>query len=244
LGVSYWLVMAGRDDVPVWERLTPLDLALTITSLSDLIVFAAAYTIVVRWHRMIILGAAAADTRRASLSRAFLYFARALFLSCSGVSIALIVGLLPVSLSHGLVPPDIRWYLALATVTGGALLAMLLIGRFSLVLPAAAIGDAAMTLRRSFTVTRGHSWRILGGSLLSSGPALFLNFLTNAIARSSETIQSELTPLIAGIVLSLLLIVVAAVIQAGFLSYAYLFFVRRSEPPASESSTRPDAALV
>jgi hypothetical protein len=98
--------------------------------------------------------------------------------------------------------------------------------RLSMILPAGAVGDYHVTMRRSWAMTRGNAMRLLAGSVLSSGPVVIVNVVVNSLEKALPTIVTVSVPsLLAAIALSILLSVVTAIVQAGFLSHAYRFFL-------------------
>lgn len=67
----------------------------------------------------------------------------------------------------------------LFTVFGPAIL-LFLLGRFLMVFPGISLGDTSMSLKKSWQMTRGNSWRIYGGMLLvllSSSPLSIVKFI-------------------------------------------------------------------
>jgi hypothetical protein len=203
-------------ELPAGERVA------AYTSLAMLMVTIGLFVIVVRWHRMIVRDMPPRETRRGATRAAMLYFARGLLLSAVGLAIGIVSGLLPVTLSRGLpLSDDVRWWMNVASIGGGVLLALLAVARLSLILPAGAVGDYHVTMRRSWRMSRGNSWRILGGSVLASGPVFVANTVLNGLIEALPSMEGAIAPLLAMLTLSLLLFVVTAVVQASFLSFAY-----------------------
>jgi hypothetical protein len=195
-----------------------------MTSLPVLILGLGAYVIIVRWHRLVVQNLTAEQTRPGAVGSGVLYFARAMFLIAVGVCVALVGSLLPITLTRKLLEGDAQWTFA-AVVTAIAITAALaLLARLCLILPAGAVQDYSVTLRRSWSLTNGNTMRMLAGSALASGPAVLMNFVVNAAARASETTARDATAIGLVTVFSLVLAIIAGVIQAGFLSYAYMFF--------------------
>ena len=230
-------LLAASDNSQGAERfaaLRPGQQATALMSLSSLIALVATYVVIVKWHRMIIRDLPPAQTRRKAFGAAVLYFARSIFLGGLLLLIIMIFGLLPMTFVRDVpLPVEVKAYLPvvwLAVVIAGALLTA--IARSSLILPAAAVGDHEMNLRRSWALTRGNSWRIFIGSVLSAGPALIVNLGFNAFIKYLRSSGGDVTTLTAAMAVSLVLVVLTACIQASFLSYAYLFFV---EPRAQTS---------
>jgi len=162
-----------------------------------------------------------AETRRGATGAALLYFGRSLLLTAGGFAIAIICGLLPISLTRDLIDGDVRWWVALFCILGGIAAAIIVVGRLSLVLPAGAVGDYGVTLRRAWALTRGNSFRMFAGTVLSSGPVFLVNVVSNGLLEALSTAPASVPSLLAALTLSILLFVLAAVVQASFLSYAY-----------------------
>lgn len=229
-----WLLVRQAfqaDAEPGFEPATLNDRVAAMTSLSVLIALVATYVIVVRWHRILIQGLSPAETQRHALSGGMLYFARGFLLGGIGLIIG-IAGLFPAALMRGLALPEEAKPIVVGLSFGSAAVAALLVvSRLSLVLPAGAVGDFAMTFRRSWILTRGNSWRIFLGSLLASGPAIAVNLALNGLLEQTTRGPNDAVALTIGIAFSIILTVIAAVIQASFLSYTYLHFTRSGEVP-------------
>lgn len=207
--------------MPAGERLA------AYTSLAMLVVLFGLFVIVVRWHRMIVRDIAPDATRLKATRAAMLYFARGLLLSAIGGAIGIVCGLLPVTLMRRLpIPDDVGGWLTVASIMGGILAALLTVGRLSLILPAGAVGDYHVTMRRAWQMSRGNSWRILGGSVLASGPVFVVNIVLNGLIDALPSMSASVPSLLAMLTLSLLLFVVTAIVQASFLSYVYRFLLR------------------
>jgi hypothetical protein len=204
--------------LPIGERLA------AYTSLPVLIVSVGVFIIIVRWHRMIVRDMTPRETRRWARRAAALYFARGLLLSALGLAIGIVCGLLPISLSRGVaMPEDVRWWFSVASIAAAVVVALLLVGRLSLILPAGAVGDYHVTMRRAWQMSRGNSWRILAGSALASGPVIVVDVLINGFVEALPSMSGNIASLLAMLTLSLLLFVLTAIVQASFLSYAYKF---------------------
>lgn len=207
-------------NMPAGERVA------AYTSLAMLVVLFGLFVIVVRWHRMIVHDMAPDATRPRATRAALLYFARALLLGAIGGAIGIVCGLLPVTLMRRLpIPDDVGGWLTVASIMGGILAALLAVGRLSLILPAGAVGDYHVTMRRAWQMSRGNSWRILAGSVLASGPVFVVNIVLNGFIEALPSMSASVPSLLAMLTLSLVLFVVTAVVQASFLSYVYRYFV-------------------
>jgi hypothetical protein len=203
-------------ELPAGERVA------AYTSLATLVILFGLFVIIVRWHRLIVRDVEPGSTRPRATRAAMLYFARGLLLGAIGGAIGIVCGLLPVTLSRGFpIPEDVRWWLTFASVAAAAIVALLTVGRLSLILPAGAVGDYHVTMGRAWQMSRGNSWRILAGSALASGPVLVVNIVLNGFIDALPSMSADVASLLTMLTLSLLLFVVTAVVQASFLSYAY-----------------------
>ncbi len=222
LAFGVWIVRASPpEQFPTNERVAMM------TSLPVLILGLGAYVIIVRWHRLIVQNLTAEQTRPGAFGSGILYLARAMFLTAIGLCVALVGSLLPITLTRKLLDGDAQWTFAVAVTATAITAALALLARLCLILPAGAVRDYSLTLRRSWSLTKGNTMRMLAGSALASGPAFVMNFVINAAARASETTARDATAIGLVTVFSLVLAIIAGVIQAGFLSYAYTFFAGR-----------------
>lgn len=221
---SVQLILSDESEGAAFLASPPGERAAAYTSLPALVVLLGLFVIIVRWHRMIVRDMAAAETRRNVAGAALLYFARGLLVAWIGLGIAVVVGLLPLTWVRNLgLPADVRWALSVTWIAGVILVALLVVGRLSLILPAGAVGDYHVTMSRAWNLSRGNSWRILVGSALASGPALLANLALNGLVEALPTMNASVPALVAALVLSLLLFAVTAIVQASFLSYACRF---------------------
>lgn len=221
---SVQLILSDEQEAAAFLASPPGERAAAYTSLASFVVLLGLFLIIVRWHRMIVRDVAAAETRRKVAGAAVLYFARGVLVTWIGVTIALIVGLLPLTWARDLgMPSDVRWVFSIGWIAAVIIGALLIVGRLSLILPAGAVGDYHVTMSRAWELSRGNGWRILTGSILASGPAVLANFALNGLMDALPTTNASVPALVAALVLSLLLFVVTAIVQASFLSYAYRF---------------------
>lgn len=229
LFISVALYAAASNDA-AFASLSTGEKASAVTSLFTLVFGVGIYIIIVRWHRLLVRDLSPMATRRGAFGGSILYMARAFFLGAMAASVAVLSALLPIALTREILPADIRWYFAVAVTVLAIGIGFALAARLSLILPAGAVGDRHINLRRSWEITRGNTLRLLGGSMLSSGPAIAMNVVSNAADQINRASGSDVTTLAAFAVWSLVLLGVALVIQASFLSYAYVFFVRSTSP--------------
>ena len=215
LVASWALVMLGRS--------FPL-----LAAAADVAIALGAAAVAVAWHRHIIDGEALAGRVAPVDARVLRYFVLTIL-------IALVVGVVPLGVVLLLAGGGDT-----AVGEGSAGLGLLLIPpvmlaciygamRVQLVFPATAIGDQSVTLARSWAVTDGNGWRLVGGFFITALPValalLALSYLLRALAEATGSI-----------VLTALADLVAvgnpwlqAPLIASFLSYVYLFFRQRTE---------------
>ena len=224
------------DDMSVPQQ------AAGLTSLFGIVVGLGTYSVVVRWHRKLILHRAPAETRSGSLPVSFLYGARAVLLVTVGFCAVMTFGLLPVIPLRGRVPSEYHRPIAAILGSGAIVFTLLAVCRAGLILPAAAVGDMKMTMRKSLAVTRGNSWRLLAGTALSAGPALTLNLLLNSLVRADANVDGGAISVVALLVLTMLLLFYAAIVQASFLSFCYLHFVSVEAPKDQLLQSSPTLA--
>jgi len=236
-GLSYAAVQLILTDERRGEEFLSLPLGERLaayTSLPVLVVSVGVFIIIVRWHRMIVRDMTPGETRRWARRAALLYFARGLLLGAIGGAIGIVCGLLPMALMRGLpIPDDVGRWLTVASVVAAVLAALLIVGRLSLILPAGAVGDYQVTMRRAWQMSRGNSWRILAGSALASGPVIVVDVLINGLIEALPSTSGNMASLLAMLTLSLLLFVLTAIVQASFLSYAYRYLADIGDGAAS-----------
>lgn len=240
--VSHLLVRLPSDDhMPPFEELPAGARVAEVTGLSVSIILLAMYFIVVRWHRTLILDTAPTLKKSTATGRAILYMARSTFLGMASMAIFALMALLPIPLLRALsFPMELMPAVFSIYIPATFVATLLIIGRFCLILPGGAVGHFAMTLRKSWQHTRGNGWRILLGSVLAAGPVFFANTMFNSVFDSLPYAADNTMVLTLVLAQSLALLIVAAVIQASFLSYVYLFF---SEPPAPTLSAANDQTV-
>jgi hypothetical protein len=105
-------------------------------------------------------------------------------------------------------------------------------GRFSLVLPAAATGDANVTFARAWALSRGHGWRLFGGQLAVLLPAGLVGW---AFARIVATVVPQAWPLdgLARVFAAQFVVAAMSALSATFAAAAYRFL---AAPAASARS--------
>jgi hypothetical protein len=215
--------------------------------LGDLALIAGINAIEVAWHRRLLLGEPL-PARYAPLNPLVArYLSLWVVIVLVAVAPAMTLALL-VAASLGLGGAGAEGAAAAPEGPGLALSALLIAAavasvvaamRLQLVLPAAAVGEAAFTFGSSWRATRGNGLRLLAGVLMVSlPPALagtLLAFLLDGLAESTGSLVlgwlTSLAPIAAAWVQAPLL--------AAFLSYAYLLLRDGSGGGAGGGDLRP-----
>jgi hypothetical protein len=206
--------------------------AVLLMNLDHVLVLFAGVSIAVTWHRLIILGERPGFSASNVASRNVWRYI--------GVGLALILVMaLPVALivapmiyfipKPGGTPPP-TWFFALIPVF--MLLycvAMAMMLRLSLLLPARAIGDLDLTFKQTWNRSRGNTWRMFWGIVACTMPALLLAQIVYLAtigfpiptAFASEDFAARMTANSMVFVVYYLLILPIGI---GFLSHAYRHF--------------------
>ena len=111
--------------------------------------------------------------------------------------------------------------------------AMLVTMRFSLVLPAIAVGDKSMTLSRAWKVSEGNTWRLFWGAFICALPFTIVQRICEKLAESTTN------PIFVGI--GIIAEMMSYATAAGFFSFAYVQLAQanasdETSPPASHFS--------
>lgn len=183
---------------------------------ANLVVTLGVAAVAVLWHRHILLGEPLAVRMAPLDARVARYFALTLLVALAMAALPLVALSVMGAGSGGAI-----------AVTALVLACLYAALRVQLVFPATAIGDAAMTPGRSWALTRGNGWRLLGGFVAVTMPI--------AIAAIALTLflgwASDATGSLVLLALADLAAVVNAWLQApliaSFLSYAYIWFKER-----------------
>jgi hypothetical protein len=191
--------------------------------------------IAIGWHRFVLREERRAFSGPNTLAR---YVLLAVIVVLPGAAIVLIGIPAVAALLHGLSDR------AGATAITAVIVLLVIVGttvtlRLSLILPAVAIGDRAMTFRRSWAATRGNAARIFVGCIaVQIPPWLSIGLLTWLLERwqglpsSAEYgVGDAVLDIIVGVLL-LLLSALSTALFAGFLSELYLRLYLDPEDPA------------
>jgi hypothetical protein len=145
--------------------------------LAELVALPLLVAFAVAWHRASLVADSGKRGQFAHFGRRELrYLGMLLGLLAALLLILILGGILYLLASGGPAEaaakgPALRWLM------GGLLLAGLFFGvRFILVFPAIAVGDGAMTLKRSWQMTRGNGWRLFLAFLATCLPLMLLKY--------------------------------------------------------------------
>jgi hypothetical protein len=187
------------------------------------LVWAGTISVIVALHRVIIQGVIPASPFPTGLGDIGRYFVRLVVVTgVPLVPLALggfFAARLVLNSMEGQLSRPVLMVLIFGVMVGVAAICM----RLSLILPASVAGDRSMTLRRSWILTRGNSWRLFWGAFLSALPFAFASNVLEAIVKSAP----ETDGISVGdglVVVGILLEIVGYLLAAGFVSHAYLHF--------------------
>ncbi len=161
-----FIFLGDRDPSFVWD-------SFDITAFIAIFVLylIATCSVIVGWHRSLLLDERPGGLHASFGGREIHYILRMLMMSVlvALVVVALVAPLFALSaILQATVGGTSPLSKALPTVGAilGAIGVFLLSVRFMLIFPGAAVGDRRVTLRTSFSLTKGNSWRLLGGLIL------------------------------------------------------------------------------
>ncbi len=180
-------------------------------------------SMVVGWHRRIILGDVPASPFPIGVGAIFSYLGR-LFLAF-GIPFIPFFALAAIG---GVVARDTwgpdggRAFLIGAFITVGVIAAMAVAVRFSIVLPAIAVGDRTMTLARAWLITRSNTVKLFIGSFLAALP---FSIAGNILEKLLEVPKIAAAEWAIGLVLAGVAVEMMSYASvAGFFSLAYVQF--------------------
>ncbi len=200
-------------------------------NLAELVALPLLVAFAVAWHRASLIGQAANSGEPAQLGRRELRYLGMLLGLLATLILILILGGILYLLASGspaeiaAAGPALRW------LTGALLLVGLFFGvRFMLVFPAIAIGDRAVSLKRSWQLTRGNGLRLFIAFLASCLPLMLLKYavvVSAGYALSSDSSRPRLPELAILMPLFLVLDFLNTAAAVGFMSRAYEAFTGR-----------------
>jgi hypothetical protein len=195
-----------------------------LTVLGAIAVTLCAAAVAVKWHRRVLLGAAAVGPALALARRDFVFIGRAVLL--------LLLTIIPLSILmmlavFAMFSDDEAMIVAMIIVCIVAfLLAMYVLARFCLILPAAAIDNHAFGWRASWRATASVSLRLWGGSFVVAVPLAVLSKLIENVAIFT-IYQFGMLPLaIAFGIVSTILVFLTVALAATYTSLAYRALIR------------------
>jgi hypothetical protein len=211
----------------------PGEMAL-LMSLTNILILLAGVSIAVAWHRLIILneppGLSGSNVATRNLWR-YIGVAIAVFLidflPAAVVMFPAFYFVFP--LKAGGNPPPSGPFAVIPLILVLYAIGTAVAFRLSLLLPARAVGDLSLTFKQTWRRTRGNTWRLYWGIVVTTMPPLLLpqiGFLTMIGAPSpanfaSEDFVAQMTAASAVFTVYYLLIVPIGI---GFLSHAYRHF--------------------
>jgi hypothetical protein len=240
LGLAVWLgtqiafdaavqsFPAFAEEVATWEE--GLAQSVTMIPLAIVSIFGTV-SMVVGWHRRIILDDVPSSPFPTGIGAIFSYLGR-LFLAF-GIPFIPFFGLAAIG---GIVARDV-WgpdgansFLIGLPIAIGAVAAMAVAGRFSIILPAIAVGDRTMTLARAWLITRSNTVKLFFGPLLAALP---FSIAGNILEKLLEVPKIAAAEWAIGLVLAGVAVEMMSYASvAGFFSLAYVQFaeaLRESE---------------
>jgi hypothetical protein len=211
----------------------PTEMAVLL-SLDNIGLLLAGVSIAVAWHRLMILderpGFSGSNVATKNLWR---YVAMAIaiflidFLPAAVVMLPLFYFLGP--LKAGGNPPPPGFFAAIPLVLVLCAVGIAVAFRLSLLLPAQAIGNSSITFKQTWRRTRGNTWRLFWGIVLTTIPPLLLMqiaFLTTMGTAIPANLASAefVTRMTVTSTVSVIYYLLILPIGIGFLSHAYRHF--------------------
>ncbi|MBI2585966.1 MAG: hypothetical protein HYW28_08875 [Rhodospirillales bacterium] len=141
-------------------------------------------------------------------------------------------------------PPYLLWRQAVAALphASGLTAALIMVGilavvaailiavtRLTLVYPATAIGAFAFGFERSWRLTHGNTWRILGGAVLAILPWTAISMTLDTLFKDMAAAPGALTATALLLAAEIAISFAEIAVCAAFLSYAYEFIVGGKE---------------
>jgi hypothetical protein len=236
----------GMPPTTLTQPPEPIETVL-LMNLSQALMLLAGVSIAVTWHRMIILGErpglSASNVTSKNLWR---YIGVGLVIILI-TALPLVLVLAPmvyfIPKPGGTPPPT--WFFALIPVFMVLYcMAMALMLRLSLLLPARAIGDVDLTFKQTWNRSRGNTWRMFWGIAACTLPPLLLAQIVyvatigfSISARpGGEDFAAQMT---ANSVVFMVYYLLILPIGIGFLSHAYRHFFQGGIEPALEGNAVP-----
>lgn len=229
-----WMAVAMANLKPGWPPQMSKPGEMALLNLANIPTLLAGVSIAVAWHRLMILneppGLSGSNVATRNLWRYI------------GVAIAIfLIDFLPAAVvmfpafyfvfpsKAGGNPPPSGFFAVIPLILVLYAVGTAVAFRLSLLLPARAVGDLSLTFKQTWRRTRGNTWRLFWGIVVTTMPPLLLaqiGFLTMIGAPSpanfaSEDFVAQMTAASAVFTVYYLLIVPIGI---GFLSHAYRHF--------------------
>ena len=205
--------------------------AIAVFAVLMIVYFVALYSIAVGWHRALLLGEQTGWINFNAGRREAGYLGYMLLITLLS-SLPLMMTLILIagvpSLSSG-VSRGMLVFMETFVVLAAFVIMLLIMGRLHLVLPGVAVGDRRISIRQSLDLTRGNSWRILGGLLLISLIQIVPTSILSALGDPGGLGLDPMT----GLALSAVAVpfrIILGFVALSYMSFCYWFFV----PPPQE----------
>jgi hypothetical protein len=236
-----WMAMAVRNMKPgVPPKMSqPIEMMLFGHAATLALLFAGV-SIAVAWHRRIILdeppGLSASNVATMNVWR-YVGIGFVLLLIMTLPVLVVIVPfsfwLAPFPAGGGTQPPNPQSFALIPVIMVLYVMALAVTLRLCLLLPARAVGDAELTFKRAWAVTRGNTWRMLWGIVVCTLPPTFAAQIALWVfvgfpgpGMFAEGFALRMTVVSTVFMVFYLLI---APIGIGFLSHVYRYFFNRVE---------------
>jgi len=236
-----WMATVLANTKPGLPPQMPTEMAVLL-NLGNIVLLLAGISIAVAWHRLMILherpGFSGSNVATKNLWRYILVglaLLLVMFLPVAAVMLPTFYFLLPTTAGRAPPPPGMFPLILLLFVVYAVAIAVAL--RLTLLLPAQAIGDTSLTFRQTWNRTRGNTWRLFWGIVVTTMPPLLLAQITFLVAigppNPANFANDEfVTRMIAASVVIIVYYLLILPIGIGFLSHAYRHFFRGGLEPA------------
>jgi hypothetical protein len=210
--------------------------------LADVLLLLAGVSIAVAWHRLMILnehpgfsGGNAANNNLWRYVIVGLALFLVMFLPVAAVMFPTFYFLFPTTAGGG--PPPAGFFLLIAVFFVLCAVGTAVALRLTLLLPAQAIGDSSLTFKQTWNRTRGNTWRLFWGIMLTTTPPLLIAQIVFLLGTGSPLPgvaggEDFVTQMTAASTVSTIYYLLIVPIGIGFLSHAYRHFFRGGLEPA------------
>ena len=205
-------------------------------SLSSLLLTIAYVSVSVSFIRQIILGENKGYRGFVFGKRELIYCLRMMGIAAVSILIMLLIGgVAGLARKNFGGPSELFDVFDLLIVLGGIVVGM----RLTLILPAAAVDDASMTFRRSFVMTRGNSFRLLGGYFLIALIVLFIDIVIEVFLSYILEQDTPAFKILSSLVL-MAMVFLGGCFKGSFLAHVYQYFLYSEQQKAKAISSGSD----